>query len=43
MVMKIILLLFVLEVLYYLFWKQDLLLNDLRFKKTSDIEENTLI
>lgn len=41
--MKIILLLFVLEVLYYLFWKQDLLLNDLRFKKTSDIEENTLI
>lgn len=41
--MKIILLLFVLEALYYLFWKQDLLLNDLRFKKTSDIEENTLI
>lgn len=41
--MKIILLLFVLEVLYYLFWKQDLLLNDLRFKKKSNIEENTLI
>lgn len=41
--MKIILLLFVLEVLYYLFWKQDLLLNDLRFKKKNNIEENTLI
>lgn len=41
--MKIILLLFVLEALYYLFWKQDLLLNDLRFKKKNNIEENTLI